>query len=95
MSEQKQILETYLKNRFSNKPVLTILRLDKIADGWESDNHVLAVEYGEGHRTQEDWVWRIYTGEGSQETTQTHSNRSNGDLSQAGRGRHQGGGHGS
>jgi len=66
MSEQKQILETYLKNRFSNKPALTILRLDKIADGWESDNHVLTVEYGEGHRTQEDWVWRIYSGEGSQ-----------------------------
>jgi len=67
MSEQKHILEQYLKARFSDKPALTILRLDKIADGWESDNHVLTVEYGDVHRTREDWVWRIYSGAGNQE----------------------------
>ena len=67
MSEQKYFLEQYLKARFSDKPALTILRLDKIADGWESDNYVLAVEYGEVHRTREDWVWRIYSGVGNRE----------------------------
>ena len=67
MSEQKYILEQYLKARFSDKPALTILRLDKIADGWESDNYVLTVEYGDVHRTREDWVWRIYSGAGNQE----------------------------
>ncbi len=67
MNEQKRILEQYLKNRFSDKPALTIIRLDKIADGWESDNHILTVEYGDGLRTREDWVWRIYSGEGNRE----------------------------
>lgn len=67
MSEQKHILEQYLSARFSDKPALTILRLDKIADGWESDNYVLTVEYGDISRTREDWVWHIYSGAGNQE----------------------------
>ena len=67
MSEQKNIFEQYLKARFRDKTVLSITRLDKIADGWESDNYVLTVEYGEDHRTSEDWVWRIYSGVGNRE----------------------------
>ena len=62
MSDQKHILEQYLKAMFSDKPALTTLRLDKIADGWESDNHVITIEYGNTQRTREDWVWRIYSG---------------------------------
>jgi len=67
MSAQRQILEQYLKARLDDKPSLTIIRIDKIADGWESDNHVITVEYGAGHRTREDWVWRIYSGTGNRE----------------------------
>ena len=67
MSEQKQILEQYLNAKFSDKPALTILRLDKIANGWESDNHVITIEFGEDQRTREDWVWRIYSGVGNSE----------------------------
>ena len=67
MSEQKQILEQYLQARLRDKPALTILRLDKIADGWESDNYVLTVEHGNISRTREDWVWRIYSGVGNRE----------------------------
>jgi len=67
MNEQKRILEEYIQNRFSDKPALTILRLDKIADGWESDNHIITVEYGDAIRTREDWVWRIYSGQGKRE----------------------------
>ena len=66
MSEQKQILEQYLKAKFSGKKALSIVRLDKIADGWESDNYILTVEYGDVRQTREDWVWRIYSGAGSQ-----------------------------
>jgi len=67
MSEQKNVLEQYLKAKCSDKPALKILRLNKIADGWESDNHVLTVEYGDISRTREEWVWRIYSGEGNRE----------------------------
>jgi len=67
MSEQRRILEHYLNAKFSDKPALTILRLDKIADGWESDNHFITVEFGDEHRTREDWVWRIYSGAGNRE----------------------------
>jgi len=67
MSEQKQILEQYLREKFRDKPALTVLHLDKIADGWESDNHILTVEYGNDNRTREDWVWRIYSGVGNRE----------------------------
>lgn len=67
MSEQKQILEQYLREKFRDKPALTILRIEKIADGWESDNHIVTLEHGDGHRTREDWVWRIYSGAGNQE----------------------------
>lgn len=66
MSEQKQILEQYLKARFSDKTALSITRLDKLADGWESDNYLLTVEYGGVPQTRTDWVWRIYSGVGSQ-----------------------------
>ena len=66
MSEQKQILEQYLKAKFSDKTALSITRLDKLADGWESDNYLLAVEYGGVPLTRADWVWRIYSGVGSQ-----------------------------
>jgi aminoglycoside phosphotransferase (APT) family kinase protein len=67
MSEQKQILEQYLQARFSDKTALSIIRLDKIADGWESDNYILTIEYGNTHRIREDWVWRIYSGVGNRE----------------------------
>ncbi|MBI5934830.1 MAG: phosphotransferase family protein [Chloroflexi bacterium] len=67
MSDQKQILERYLKAKFSDKTALSITRVNKLADGWESDNHFLTVEYGDMPRTREDWVWRIYSGAGSQE----------------------------
>jgi len=66
MDEQKQILEQYLKAKFGDKTALSITRLDKLADGWESDNYLLTVEYGGVQRTREDWVWRIYSGAGSQ-----------------------------
>jgi hypothetical protein len=65
MREQKQILEQYLKAKFSDKADLSITRLDKMRDGWESNNHLLTVEHGEFRRTREDWVWRIYSGAGS------------------------------
>jgi len=65
MSEQKQILEQYLKTKFGDKKTLSITRLDKLCDGWESDNYLLTVEY-DIPQTREDWVWRIYSGAGSQ-----------------------------
>jgi aminoglycoside phosphotransferase (APT) family kinase protein len=64
MNDQKQILEQYLKTKFSDKLELSITRLEKLRDGWESDNYILSVEYG-APRTRADWVWRIYSGEGS------------------------------
>jgi aminoglycoside phosphotransferase (APT) family kinase protein len=66
MNVQKQILEQYLKTRFSDKEGLSITRLDKLRDGWESDNYILTIEYDGAPRTCEDWVWRIYSGAGSQ-----------------------------
>jgi aminoglycoside phosphotransferase (APT) family kinase protein len=66
MSEQKQILDQYLKARFSDKAGFSITCLDKLTDGWESDNYLLTVEYGSVLRTREDWVWRIYSGVGDQ-----------------------------
>jgi len=65
MNEHKQILEQYLKTKLSDKTALSVTRLDKLRDGWESDNYLLAVEYGDSQRTREDWVWRIYSGAGS------------------------------
>lgn len=64
MSVQKQELEQYLKAKFSEE-TLSVTHLDKLRDGWESDNYLLAVEYGEP-RTRANWVWRIYSGVGSQ-----------------------------
>jgi len=66
MNEQKQILEQYLKARVSDKKDLSIARLDKFRDGWESDNYLLIVEFGGVPQTRADWVWRIYSGAGSQ-----------------------------
>jgi aminoglycoside phosphotransferase (APT) family kinase protein len=65
MGEHKQILEKYLKAKLSDK-VLSITRLDKLRDGWESDNYLITVEYGDIPKTRADWVWRIYSGTGSQ-----------------------------
>jgi aminoglycoside phosphotransferase (APT) family kinase protein len=65
MSEQKQILERYLEARFRDKAALSITQLDKLRDGWESDNYILTVEYG-ATGTYATWVWRIYSGVGSQ-----------------------------
>lgn len=65
MIEQKRILEQYLKQKLSDKTSLSITRLDKLRDGWESDNYLLTVEY-DAPQTQADWVWRIYSGAGSQ-----------------------------
>ena len=67
MNEQKQILEQYLQLKLSDKKALSISCLKKLADGWESDNYILSVEFGDSQRTCEDWVWRIYSGAGSQE----------------------------
>jgi aminoglycoside phosphotransferase (APT) family kinase protein len=66
MGEIEQILEQYLKAKFRDKTDLSLTRLGKLADGWESDNYLLTVEYGDSQRTHEDWVWRIYSGQGSQ-----------------------------
>ena len=66
MNDQKQILEQYLTAKFSDKTALSITHLDKLRDGWESDNYLLTVEYGGVPRTRADWVWRIYSGDGSQ-----------------------------
>lgn len=64
-NEQRAILEQYLKAKFPERASLSITRLDKLRDGWESDNYVLTVEYGLPPR-HADWVWRIYSGTGSQ-----------------------------
>jgi aminoglycoside phosphotransferase (APT) family kinase protein len=66
MSEIGQILEQYLKTKFRDKTDLSITRLEKLTDGWESDNYLLTVEHGSILRTHVDWVWRIYSGAGSQ-----------------------------
>ena len=66
MSEIERILEQYLRVKFPDKTDLSITRLDKLTDGWESDNYLLTVEYGGVPRIRADWVWRIYSGAGSQ-----------------------------
>lgn len=66
MSELRQILEQYLQAKYRDKKGLSIISLDKLRDGWESDNYLLSIEYGEFHRTLVKWVWRIYSGLGSQ-----------------------------
>ena len=40
MSEQKQIVEQDLKTKLSDRKSLSITRLDKLDDGWESDNYL-------------------------------------------------------
>ena len=66
MTELRQILEKYLRTNFPDKPDLSISHLDKLRDGWESDNYLCTVEYGNNPMISEDWVWRIYSGTGSQ-----------------------------
>lgn len=62
----KEILEQYLKAKHSDNIALAITQLDKLADGWESDNYLITVEHG-APRRQRKWVWRIYSGVGSKE----------------------------
>lgn len=66
MSEQRQILEQYLQAKYRDQKGLSITKLDKLRDGWESDNYLLSIEYGDVPRTHAKWVWRIYPGLGSQ-----------------------------
>ena len=66
MIDQVKLLEQYLKAKFSEKNGLSIFRLEKLRDGWESDNYLLTVDYGSARITREEMVWRIYSGEGSQ-----------------------------
>ncbi|OGO60243.1 MAG: hypothetical protein A2032_01680 [Chloroflexi bacterium RBG_19FT_COMBO_49_13] len=66
MSGQKHILEHYIKEKFSDLESLSIAGLEKLPDGWESDNYLLTVEYGSVTQTRVSWVWRIYSGVGSQ-----------------------------
>src|SRR3972149_6515130 len=66
MNDIEQILEQYLQAKFSDKPALSFVRLNKLTDGWESDNYLLTVEFGEVPRTRTDWVCRIYSGVGRQ-----------------------------
>jgi aminoglycoside phosphotransferase (APT) family kinase protein len=62
MSDQQQLLEQYLRTKLSDRTALALTRLDKLADGWESDNYLITVESGEVPRTRTNWVWRIYSG---------------------------------
>ncbi len=66
MNKRKQILEQYLKTKFSDNTTLSIAQLSKLRDGWESDNYIFTVE-SSPQITQTTWVWRIYTGVGSPE----------------------------
>jgi aminoglycoside phosphotransferase (APT) family kinase protein len=65
MSGPKRILEQYLRATCSDKTAISITYLDKLRDGWESDNYRVTVELGDP-RARADWVWRIYSGAGSQ-----------------------------
>ncbi len=64
MHDLEQILERYLAIRWRDKEPLSIARLEKLRDGWESDNYVFALESGVASASA-DWVWRIYSGVGS------------------------------
>ena len=66
MNGQKQILEHYIKEKFRDLEALSITSLEKLRDGWESDNYLLNIEYGGIPRDRINWVWRIYSGAGSQ-----------------------------
>ena len=66
MNGQKQILEHYIKEKFRDLEALSITSLEKLPDGWESDNYLLTAEYGGIPRGRVSWVWRIYSGVGSQ-----------------------------
>lgn len=66
MSKQRQILEQYLQAKYRDQRGLSITKLDKLRDGWESDNYLVKIEYIGAPRTLTKWVWRIYSGLGSQ-----------------------------
>jgi len=66
MSQQIQVLELYLKKKFVDKTGLSIIHIDKLADGWESNNYLVTVEY-DAPRTYANWVLRIFSGVGNQE----------------------------
>jgi len=66
MCDYRPILESYLQKKLINRTALAIARLEKITDGWESENYLLTVEYGFDPRRRADWVWRIYSGTMSQ-----------------------------
>jgi hypothetical protein len=65
MSDQKPILERYRRDRYRDQWLLHIARLEKLRDGWESDNYLLSLEFG-APRTRTNWMWRIYSGIGSE-----------------------------
>ena len=77
MSAQKHILEQYLKEKFSDLEALSITGLEKLPDGWESNNYLLTVEYGGSPRGRVNWVWRIYSGAGSQAKARREFNNMN------------------
>ena len=63
MLDLKNILELYLRKKLDIDS-LHITQLEKLPDGWESDNYRLIVDLGNPMK-QADWVLRIYSGEGS------------------------------
>ena len=67
MIEHRSLLEQYLQAKIGTTTRLSITRLEKLRDGWESDNHLLTVESVGSSRTRHDWVWRIFSGVGSKE----------------------------
>jgi aminoglycoside phosphotransferase (APT) family kinase protein len=65
MTIDLKTLQAYLQNNLPEKHNLSILNLEKIADGWESNNHRLSVEYTLEGTQRADWLLRIYSGSGS------------------------------
>lgn len=65
MTIDLHILQAYLQKNLPEKHNLSILGLEKIADGWESNNHRLIVEYNLDGVQRADWLLRIYSGSGS------------------------------
>jgi aminoglycoside phosphotransferase (APT) family kinase protein len=65
MTIDLKTLQVYLQSNLPEKHNLSILGLEKIADGWESNNHRLIVEYTLDGVQRVDWLLRIYSGSGS------------------------------
>jgi len=42
--------------KFNDKTLLSITRLEKLSDGWKSDNYLLNVEFGSDPQTHANWV---------------------------------------